>query len=486
MKKLILLTIALLVLAVFTIQAADPVPAKSTGSKVIESLSQGKIQLTIPKVGTDVKRLVLDNGLVLYLYEDHRLPLFNASAMIRCGSVYDPAEKNGLSGLVGTVMRSGGTKSIPGDSLNNLLELMAGSLETMIGSESGSASLFVLSKDQDMGLKLLADVLRNPAFPPEKLDLAKNEVKNQIKRRNDDPNRLVSMYFANTLYGDHPFGRMLNWNTVKGLTVQDLTDYHQKFFAPNNIILGISGDFKSDEVIAKIKQYFGDWSKSAVALPKPPEVKVAAHPGVFQIRKDINQAYLQIGQIGIKRDNPDRFAVDLLNYILGGGSFTSRLTSHVRSDEGLAYHVSSSFDINSRDFGTFAANCQTKSGTAYKATRIIADEIARIRKEGVTQQELTDAQNSITNRLVFNFDSGSKIIRSLVSLEFDGYPTNYYESYLDSYRKVTVADVKAAAQKYLKPEQMTYIVVGKPETFDKPLTEFGKITNIEPSKPATE
>jgi zinc protease len=485
MKKFLLLTIVLLMLVAVALHA-DPAPAKSTGSKTIESLTQGKIQLTIPKVGTDVKRVVLDNGLVLYLYEDHRLPLFNATAMLRCGSAYDAAEKNGLSGLVGSVMRSGGTKNIPGDTLNAMLELMGGSLETMIGSEQGTASLFVLSKDQETGLRLLADVLRNPAFPADKLDLAKNEIKNQIKRRNDDPNRLVAMYFANTLYGDHPFGRMLDWSSIKGITVQDLVDYHQKFFAPNNIILGISGDFKSDDLIARIKQYLGDWPKATLALPKVPEVKATPHPGVFEVHKDINQAYLQIGQIGIKRDNPDRFAVDLLNYILGGGSFTSRLTSHVRSDEGLAYHVSSSFDINSRDYGTFAANCQTKSATAYKATRIIMDEIARIRKENVTPQELLDAQNSLTNRLVFSFDSGGKIIRNLMSLEFDGYPANYYESYLDNYRKVTVAELKAAAQKYLKPEQMTFIVVGKPETFDKPLTEFGKITNIEPVKPATE
>jgi zinc protease len=485
MKRLISYAITLLILAVATAQAQTP-PAKSTASKTIESLSKGKIELTIPHLGAGVERLTLDNGLILYFYEDHKLPLFNVTAMVRCGSIYDPLEKNGLSSLIGTVMRSGGTKSISGDSLNILLEYIGGSLETSIGTESGSASLSVLSKDQDLGLKMLADLLRNPAFPQGKLDLAKTDIKNQIKRRNDNPSRLVSTYFSNTLFGDHPNGRILDWSSVKGLTIQDLVDYHQHFFVPNSIILGISGDFNKKDLLSKIMQYFGDWKKSSQPLPSQPEVAFTYHPGVYQVKKDINQAYLMIGELGIKRDNPDRYAVGLLNYVLGGGSFTSRLTSRVRSDEGLAYHVGSRFETDSRDYGVFAADCQTKSATAYKATKIITEEIQKIRKEGVTEQELEEARNSIINRLVFNFDTSWKIVSNLMSLEFDGYSPDYYDKYLENYRRVTLADVKQVAQKYLKPDQLTYIVVGKPETFEKSLSEFGKITNIDPPKPVIE
>ncbi|MGB5137291.1 MAG: pitrilysin family protein [Candidatus Zixiibacteriota bacterium] len=464
-------------------QNAEP---KSAGAKVIEGLSEEKIELTIPKVGAGVDRVVLENGMTIFLYEDRRFPLLNATAMIHCGGIYDPLEKNGLSSLVGTVMRSGGTKSISGDSLNILMEFAGGILESQIGTESGSVSLGVLSKDTDLGLKLLSDLLRNPAFPQEKLELAKTDMKNSIRRRNDDPNRVASTYFSSTVYGDHPYGRMLDWSSVKTITVEDLAAYHKRFFVPNGVMLGISGDFDKKEMLAKIKTYFGDWQKSDQPLPTKPEVKAEYHPGVYQVIKDINQAYLMIGELGIKRDNPDRYAVDLLNYILGGGSFTSRLTGRVRSDEGLAYRVGSRFDINSSDLGEFAANCQTKSSTAHKATRLITEEIANISKDGVTADELIDAQNSITNRLVFSFDSAAKIVRNLMSLEFDGYPADFYDQYLDNYAKVTMADVKAAAEKYLKPEQMTYIVVGKPETFEKSLDEFGKVTNIELVKPVVE
>lgn len=485
MKRLISYAVTLLVLAAVTTQA-QTLPAKSIASKTIESLAKGKIELTIPRLGAGVERIVLENGLTLYFYEDHKLPLFNVTALIRCGSIYDPLEKDGLSSLVGTVMRSGGSKSVSGDSLNILLEYIGGSLETSIGTESGSASLSVLAKDQDLGMKLLADLLRNPAFPQDKLDLAKTDLKNQIKRRNDNPSRLVSTYFSHTIYGDYPEGRILDWSTVKGITVQDLADYHQRFFVPNDIMIGVSGDFNKTELLSRITQYFGDWKKSSQPLPSTPEVAFSYHPGVYQVRKDINQAYLMIGELGIKRDNPDRYAIGLMNYVLGGGSFTSRLTSRVRSDEGLAYHVGSSFNTDSRDYGTFVAECQTKSATAYKATRLITEEIEKIRKDGVTERELEDARNSIINRLVFNFDTSSKIVRNLMSLEYDGYPQDYYDKYLENYRRVTLADIKKVAEKYLRPDQLTYIVVGKPETFEKSLSEFGKITNIEPAKPVIE
>lgn len=484
MKRIILI-LALGAICITVAGAQTPEP-KSVGSQKIAALSTSPIVLNIPEVGKDVQRLTLDNGLIIYLYENHRLPLCNAVAMLHCGSIYDSKEKNGLSGLVGTVMRTGGTITVSGDSLNNIMEFIGGSLETNIGTESGSASLSVMSKDLDLGLTLLADLLRHPAFPTDKLELAKTDVKSQIKRRNDDPNGVAGRSFANILYGDHPYGRITEWATVKGIAPVDLSEYHMKFFVPNNIILGISGDFDSKTTIDKIKSLFGDWPKSANALPTPPKVESVAHPGVFEVGKDINQAYINIGQIGIKRDNPDRYAVQLMNYILGGGSFTSRLTSRVRSDEGLAYRTGSSFDIGSPDFGTFNAYCQTKAATAHKAMTIMMEEIRKIRESGATAQELKEARDAAINRTVFNFDTPGKIIRSLMMVEFDGWPMDFYATYLDNYRKVTVDDIKRVAQEYLTPDAMTYVVVGKAETYDKPLDDFGNVTTIELAEPSLE
>jgi predicted Zn-dependent peptidase len=484
MKKIICYLLIIMILTGFAFGQTEM--AKSPGSKIIDSLTIGKIELAIPEVGKEVERVTIDNGIVLYLYQSNKLPIFNLSATIRCGGIFDPFEKNGLSGIVGTVLRTGGSKTITGDSLNIIMEFMGGSLETWISDERGSASLSVMSKDIDLGLQLFADLIRNPAFPQDKLDLAKADIKNGIKRRDDSPNSVVGRYFANTIYGDHPYGRILEWESVKGITPQDLIDYHQRYFVPNNIMIAISGDFDKAGIIEKIKKYFGDWQKSDQPLPPYPEVKTEYHPGVYQVWKDINQAYMKIGHLGIKRDNPDRYAIQLVNYILGGGSFTSRLTSRVRSDEGLAYHVSSSFYTGGRDLGAFGAECQTKSATAYKATKLITDEIKRIRDESVTEDELEDARDATINRLVFEFDSPHKIVTALTNLEYDGYPMDYYNGHFDRFRKITRDDIKRVAQKYLQPDKLTYIIVGKPETFEKPLDEFGKVTNIQIAPPVIE
>lgn len=484
MKKFIYIVTALVLCA--ALSKAQTPTAKSPGSKTLSSLSAAPIQLTIPEIGKEVKRVALDNGVVLYLYENHRLPLFNVSVMIRCGSIFDAKEKAGLSGLVGSVMRTGGSTTISGDSLNILMEFIGGSLETSVGLESGSANLSVLAKDQKLGLGLLADLLRHPAFPEDKLELAKSDAKNQIKRRNDDPNGIANRYFSNTLYGDHPYGRITDWTTVKAITVADLHDYHTRFFVPNNLMIGISGDFDSNALLDQVKALFGDWPKAAEPQPAYPPVEVTTHPGVYLIPKDINQAYINIGQLGITRDNPDRYAIQLMNYILGGGSFTSRLTSRVRSDEGLAYRTGSQFDVGSRDLGTFNAYCQTKAATAHKAIDIIMEEIRRIHKEGVTADELKEAKDATVNRLVFNFDTPGKIVRNLISLEYDGWPADFYKSYLDNYRKVTLDDIKRVAAQYLTPDKMSFVVVGKPETFDKALDDFGPITSIELTEPNLE
>lgn len=484
MKKLIFILLNVLILSGLVFAQSDP--PKSAGSKIIESMKFGEIELNIPEVGRDVERVVMDNGIVIYLYEDHALPLFNIYTSIRCGAIYDPAEKDGLSEIVGRVMRTGGTKTIGGDSLNILLEYIGGSLETGIGDEVGSASLSLLAKDIDLGLKLYADLLRNPAFPQDQIDLVKEEIKNRIKRRNDKPGDITRRYFNQILYEDHPFGRVQEWATIKSITRDDLEQYHKRFFVPNNVMIGVTGDFNSPEIIAKLKKLLGDWKKSDAPLPGVPAVQATYQPGVYQIKKDINQANIRMGLLGIKRDNPDRYAIDLMNYILGGGSFTSRLTSKVRSDEGLAYSVGSRFSTDGRDFGTFFAYTQTKSSTAYKAVSLMLEEIKKIRDEGVTEAELAEARNSTINRFIFNFDNSGEIVRNLMSLEYDGYPLDYYNHYLGYYRSITLDDIKRVAGEYLKPEGMSIILVGNPELYEKPMDEFGPITNIELVNPNIE
>jgi len=481
MKSILFTAMIILTMAVVSFGQADT--KTSPGAEIIDQMKFAPIELNIPEVGDQVKRIVMDNGLTVYLYEDHTLPLFNLYSLIRCGDIFDPDNKQSLSQMVGTVMRTGGTESVSGDSLNILLEYIGGSLETSIGSESGHANLSVMAGDVDLGLKLYSDLLRHPAFPEDKIELAKEDIRNSIKRRNDNPHNITGRYIDNIVYGDHPYGRILEWPVVNSISRKDLIDYHKKFFVPNNIIIGIAGDFKSDELLKKLDKYLGDWKKSENSLPDYPKVQKSYHPGVYEIRKDINQAYIVLGHIGIKRDNPDRYAIDLLNYILGAGSFTSRLTSTVRSDEGLAYSVGSRFDTDSRDYGIFYAYCQTKSQTAHKAIDLMINEIKKIRVDGVTSDELSEARDATINRFIFRFDNSGEIINNMISLEYNGYPLDYLNHYIDNYREVTLDDIKRVAQKYLIPDDLTIVVVGNPEDFESPLDDFGAVTDIELKEP---
>lgn len=458
----------------------------SEGGKVIAAFEYEPIDWQVPRLGTDVERYEAPNGMVVYLREDHKLPEFRIRALIRCGSLYDSDDDAGISGLVGTVLRSGGTRSMTADSLNSTLEFIAASIETGIGSESGSASLYCLSKDIETGVKLFADVLRNPAFDEKKLDLAKEQIRKAIKGRNDRPASIVSREFSRQLFGDHPNGRILEWASVKDVSPRDLRSYHKRYYAPNAIMLGITGDFDSANIKKLLETHFGDWAANDKAAPTGPKVEMTYKPGVYFIEKDINQVSIRFGHLGITNDNPDRFAVSVMNFILGGGSFNSRMTSKVRSDEGLAYSVGTRYQTGSNDVGTFFVYCQTKSETTLKALELMRDEVNRIRDGEVTDAELAMAKDSYINRYVFRFTSSGQIVGQMMSLEYNDRPRDLLEKYLDNIREVTREDVLRVAQEYLHPDKLTYMVVGKRADLDGDLASIGPVTEIELKDPVVD
>src|SRR5574341_1554155 len=397
-KKLVALVSLAFLLSLAALIFAAEVQKSSTGSKKIATFKYQDLVWHVPEVGKEVKRVELENGMIVYLKEDHSLPLFNVQVLINTGSIYEPLSRTGLAQLTGTVLRTGGTKSLSPDEINEKLEYMAGNLETSIGTESGRASLSCLSKDTDEGLKILADILRNPTFNKDKLELAKDQLKEQIRRRNDTPASIINREFYKTIYGDHPYGRTLEWDQLKTIRQKELVDFHRTYFHPNQIILGVSGDFKQAEMIPKLEVVFGDWQKKEVTYPTKPKVEKKFNSGIYFIEKEINQTNLMLGHLGADLNNPDQYALTLMNFILGGGSFTSRLTSRVRSDEGLAYSVGSVFPFNTQDLGVFYASCQTKTNSTHRALGYILDEIEKNRKNLVTEEELNTAKDAYIDR----------------------------------------------------------------------------------------
>jgi predicted Zn-dependent peptidase len=433
-------------------------------------------KLKIPKV----ERVELDNGIILFLLEDHELPLINLSARIGVGSIYDPRDKIGLASLTGQVMRTGGTTRMTGDEIDEALESIAGSVETSIGLTSGSAAMSVLKEHLDQGLSILADVLMHPAFAQDKLELAKIQARSAIARRNDEPFGISFREFSKLIYGPQsPYARHTEYATIDAISREDLVAFHKQFFHPNNVIIGVWGDFETKDMIKKIESAFSAWEPVEFERPQIPEVDYKFDWSVNLVKKkDINQTHIRMGHIGGLRSNPDYFALTVMNNILGGG-FTSRLFKNVRSRMGLAYSVFGAYSANYDYPGMFYVGCQTKAETTVEALNALRNEVEKMTKELVTDQELAQAKESYLNSFVFNFDTRREVVNRLMTYEYYGYPKDFLQKTKENIEKVTKEDVLRVAQKYLHPDKLRILAVGNPEKFDKPLSNLGEVREID-------
>ena len=426
--------------------------------------------------------VLLNNGIILHMIEDHELPTIDMTAVIRTGSVYEPEDKIGLAGMAGTVMRTGGTASMKGEEINEILEFIAGSVEAGISGESGTASMSVMKKDIDTGLKIFADILMNPVFSEDKLEMEKQKAIESIKRQNDDPSNIARREFRKTVYINHPFGRFPTIDTINRIKRDDLVRFHKQYFKPNNVIMGVTGDFNKEDVIKKIEEAFKDWKFEDVDFPKVPKVKEVYENSVNYAFKNTTQSVIRMGHLGIKQDNPDFYAVMVMDDILGGGGFTSRLMKEVRSDRGLAYSVWSSFVVGKFDLGLFAAGCETKADSTLEVITLMKNIIEEMGKSPVSDEELKIAKESIINSFIFGFISNLQVLSQRINVQYYNLPHDYLEKYRDNIAKVTKEDVLRVAKKYLHPDKLTFVVVGDDKKFDKPLSELGDVRKIELEK----
>lgn len=427
-----------------------------------------------------VERVTLANGMRLFLLEDHELPLISISVRIRTGSMYEPAEKVGLADITGEVMRTGGTTSRTGDQLDEELEGIAASVETGIGLDSGSASMSVLKQDLDTGLSVLADVLMNPAFRQDKIELAKMQHRSMISRRNDDVRDIAGREFSKLIYGPQSvYARQEEYATIDAISRDDLVAFHKKYYGPNNAMLAVWGDFDTKQMIEKIEKAFTGWQKVDIDLPGPPKVEYEFRKTVNVVAKDdVNQSNIFLGHIGGLMNDPDYFALIVMNRILGGG-FTGRLFKNVRSREGLAYSVFGAYSANFEYPGEFYVGCQTKSESTVYAIRAMLKEVEKMQEAEVTDEELALAKDSFLNSFVFNFDTRGEIVNRLMTYEYFGYPADFLMKTKANVEKVTKADVLRVARKHLKPDKVQILAVGKPADFGEPLSTLGSVNEVD-------
>lgn len=437
-------------------------------------------------------RVTCAGGLRAYVQEDRGLPLFNISAVVHCGGLYVPEDKAGLDAVLGDQLIKGGTAAREGSAIEERIDFLGGSLSFSVGERTSTLSLSVLSKDLDEGLALFFDVLRNPAFREEPLKLAKARFVEQLRQANDQPNAVLAREFQKLLYGDNALTRRPTKATYEGLTAADLKAFHARYFSPKNVILAVSGDFARAALKAKIEKLAAGWKGGAVSFPALPKGFPDPEPGVYFIQKAINQGYISLGHLGLEDTNPDYFAVQVMNFILGGGSFTSRITTKVRSDEGLSYNQGSRFTYRWGFPGTFAGYVQTKSSTVGYAISLILAEFDRIRTAPVSDAEMETAVNYYLESFADGFQSPQATMTSFANLEMTGKPMDYYKTYRAKIRAVTKARVLEVAQRYVRPDKAAIVIVGDFEPCDKggdkwagPLDRLGEVRRIALTDPMT-
>jgi predicted Zn-dependent peptidase len=450
-------------------------PACSTTPKTVDprKLTFAPLNFSIPKSD----RLTLKNGMKVYLLEDHELPIVNVTAYIATGGIYEPTEMTGLAGITGALIRSGGTLSLKPDQLDSELEFMASSIESSMGDDSATLSMSTLTKNLDRTLELYADVMMKPGFDKSRFDLTVKNTIEGIRRQNDDPKGIASREYNRALYENHPLGRVATMESVSKVTLEDVTSFHKRYYRPSSVILAISGDFNKKELVAKLEKLFEGWQPEEQKLPEVKVPDTTPKKQTLFARKQVSQSVVRMGHLGIEKNNPDQYAIRVMDYILGGG-FTSRLTQEVRSNQGLAYHAGSRFDIGRRFPGTFMAETETKSGSTVKAITLMEEIIAGMTKEPVSDEELTQAKESIINSFIFGFTQPNSIVTQQARLEYYGFPDRYLENFRDNIARVTRDDVLRVARKYLHPDAMTIVVVGDDRKFDQPLSVLGEVREI--------
>jgi zinc protease len=425
------------------------------------------------------KRIQLANGMVIFLQEDHELPLIDGTAYVRGGSRSEPQDKVGLVSIYGGAWRTGGTKSKTGDEIDDLLEARAAKIETGGTGQSTDISISCLKGDFDFVFNLFQDFLHNPEFRQEKIDLAKDQEKTGIARRNDNLGGIAAREAGKIGYGPKsPFARRPEYATVAAVTRQDLLDWHAAHAHPNNIILSFTGDFDSAAMEARLRSAFDSWPKGpdyvlpAISIPPP-------KAGVYFVEKsDVNQSEIRFIAPGIRRDDPDYYAVEVMNHVLGGG-LSSRLFVNLRTKAGLAYAVGGSVSSLFDHPGLTILVIGTKSSTTAQAIDGMYKEIEGMRTNKVTAEELQRAKDAILNSFVFEYDSKEKVVAFRTDLEFHHYPVDFLERYQKGVETVTAEDVDRVARKYLEKNKFAVLVVGKGADFEKPLSTFGPVTKVD-------
>ena len=478
------LTLAPLLIFLCTLTgSAQTAPATPASTPKPAAAAQPWKKIAIPPLHAfkpvQPRRIELANGLVIFLQEDHELPFINGTILIRGGSRDEPDAKVGLVSLYGEAWRTSGTATVDGDKLDDELEGKAASIETGGGAASTTVTWSSLKGDFDTVFSSVTDLLLHPTFKADKLQLAKQQAYTNIARRNDDASGIAIREAIQIAYGPHnPYARQDEYATVDAVTLDDLKAWHDRTVVPNNMIIGVSGDFDGAAMEAKLRAAFEPLPRGQRLESINPTFTDPKHGVNFVEKSDVNQSNVLIVGLGTERSNPDYYALSVMNEVFSGG-FGSRVVQNVRTKLGLAYSVGGSFGASYDHPGIFYVEAATKSGSTVAATQAMLEEITRLKTAPPTPAELSKAKDQVLNSFIFHYDSPDKTLNEQVTLAFYGYPADTLEKYKSGIEKVTAADVSRVANKYIDPSKLAIIVVGNEAQIKPKLDALGTVTNLD-------
>ena len=428
-----------------------------------EKLTYKPFTFQAPRV-KDYKTKLKNNIPVFIAPDPNGQPFVRINVMVRGGSYLEPKDREGLAGLMGASMREGGTEKTSADKLDERIEFLAAQVRSNFGATTGSISLEVLEKDFKTGLELFMEVLTQPAFAQERLDLAKKQARLGLDQRNDSANSIASYQMGYLLNGENHFSNAgMTEASLKAITREDLKAFHARILHPSNLVIAVSGKFDKKVILEALNRSLGELKpgKEAQVSPKPPAPNFSRKPSIYVCDKDVPQSTVQFAVPGLRRTDPDWYATVVMNDILGGGGFTARLMKKIRSDEGLTYGITSNFDAGAHWQGNWSCRFQTKNRSVAYAMRLALAEVDRIKAEPVSDQELKVVKDSIMDGFPARFPNKWAISNLFATEALTGWPDDYFADYREKIQAVTKEDVLRVAKKYLTSEAMVLLVVGK-------------------------
>ncbi|HMN96485.1 MAG TPA: pitrilysin family protein [Phycisphaerales bacterium] len=447
-----------LLAAIFTLAPAvsPDLPARP------EEIEFGVLRFETPEASQF--RHELSNGVPVYLAPSREFPLVNIALSFKGGDDLDPADAVGLARATAAMIRRGGTTTVSAADLDERFDYLAAIANVGAGKWATSANLNALSSNLDEATALFFDMLRHPAFDQSKLDIWKAETLERMRQRNDDAGPILDREWAALLYGrDHFEARQITRQSLDAITRARMEAFHARICHPGNVIVAVTGDFEVSDMLERLERLLGKgsgWAKGE-PVPDPPPPQATFAPGTYHVEKEIPQGKVFIGMRGIARDDPDYFAALVMNDILGGGGFTSRITRRVRSDEGLAYSAGSRLAPEVWYPGEWRAGFQSKNETVALATKIVMEEIERIRTEPVSDEEIETSISQFVETFPRSFESKPAMLSIFVNDEWTRRPPGFWKNWRENVAKVTKEDVRRVAERMLQPDQIAIFVVGR-------------------------